>query len=200
MIHAMARTLLALTLALILAACSSRPLNIHTLMPPPGVADSEPAEVAIDVESVVVPPQVDRTELVVRQGRSALVILDSDWWGASLAEEIRSTLNARFAGAGNKASGSDGDRDAENQAIAARLTISRFDSVPGQHAWIEASYQLIRHHVQPRASLTCQTRLRTDAGEGIENLVNAHQENLQALANQMHQAASSLSQGNGQCP
>lgn len=167
---------------LAISGCGSSPqLNYHTLVPLPQSSTDGDAGNGILIDNVIVPPQVDRSELVVRQDASGLVVLDSDWWGAPLADEIRSALATRFARAGNSTA-----------SISASVTVTRFDSVPGHYAWLEASYQLINHKTSASARLSCTTRLRNETAGGVDALVIAHQENIQQLADQIIAAASSL--------
>ena len=43
--------------------------------------DGRPAGADIQIEGISVPPQVDRPQIVIRQGDSGLVILETEWWG-----------------------------------------------------------------------------------------------------------------------
>ncbi|RCL25141.1 hypothetical protein C6A77_14600 [Pseudomonas sp. AFG_SD02_1510_Pfu_092] len=147
----------------VLAGCST-PNNYHTLVPSEPVRDSGQR---IQVARVAVPPQVDRPQLVVRQGQSGLAILETEWWGANLVDEFRSALQDQLGGpvAGGKAS--------------LRVDVQRFDSVPGRYAALEAVWRLTR---AGDAELTCRTSLQTPADNSITGLVNAHQANLRKLA------------------
>ena len=78
-----------------LGGCSSTPNNYHTLVPNEPMRDSGQH---IRVTRVVVPPQVDRPQLVVRQGQSGLAILETEWWGANLVDEFRSALQDQLGG------------------------------------------------------------------------------------------------------
>ncbi|MGP4843442.1 PqiC family protein [Marinobacter sp. 1Y8] len=167
---------------LAISGCSSSPqLHYHTLVPLPQSSTDVEAGNGILIDNVIVPPQVDRSELVVRQDVSGLVVLESEWWGAPLADEIRSALATRFARTGNNAA-----------SISVSVNVTRFDSVPGQYAWLEASYQLIDHETEASPRLSCTTRLRKATSEGIDALVNTHQDNIQQLADQIIAAAHSL--------
>jgi uncharacterized lipoprotein YmbA len=68
------------TLAL-LAACRSDPIQFHTLTP--AQLSSSGSTTDIRIESLIVPPQVDRPQIVVRQGNTGMAILETQWWGAS---------------------------------------------------------------------------------------------------------------------
>lgn len=175
-------------LMLILAACASDPVNFHTLVPPHAEQAARPAPgMAIRVELVTVPPQVDRTQIVIRQGRSGLRVLETEWWGATLADEIQSALtnqlNAPTAGA------------APARTASLMVEVQRFDSVLGEHALLDAKWRL-----KPEGTDTetrCHTVLTTPAGDTLDAVVNAHQTNLTTLASLIAEA----SRGSGRrCP
>ncbi|MNS04322.1 hypothetical protein D3C72_356790 [compost metagenome] len=152
------------SLLAVLWGCSSTPNNYHTLVPSEPVRDGGQR---IQVARVAVPPQVDRPQLVVRQGQSGLAILETEWWGANLVDEFRSALQDQLGGpvGGGKA--------------LLRVDVQRFDSVPGRYASLEAVWRLTRPGA---AELTCRTSLQTPADNSIASLVNAHQANLRKLA------------------
>ncbi len=177
---------------LALAACTSPQVRFHTLMQPPAQQIQGYGQADISVTSVSVPAQVDRSELVIRKADSELLVLSSDWWSASLGEEIRSALVAGFG---------PGATDAPQVGL--RLQITRFDSVAGEQAWLEARYRVTAMDDEGKRPLTCSARLRTAAaaadGETVDTLVLAQQENLRLLSEHIMQAASGLVAGHG-CP
>lgn len=179
------RNICLLGLVAFLGGCASPDVRFHTLMPPPG-QDLRQGDGpgAVEVEPVLVPAPMDRSELVVRQGDTGLVVLSSDWWGATLAEEIRSALVARLAAAG--AGG--------GQPLRLSVRVTRFDTVAGEGAWLSARYRLESGGAAP---LRCSAELHTLADGGVETLVAAQQANVAALADQILTPARS---GQGRCP
>ncbi|CAM5542701.1 PqiC family protein [Rhodanobacter lindaniclasticus] len=89
---------LAVTAAILLAACASAPLHYYTLLPgvPASVADPVTA-IPFEVLPVNVPAQVDRPQLVVRQGGQSVALLEGERWIAPLADEVRGALAADLA-------------------------------------------------------------------------------------------------------
>ncbi|MFJ3077357.1 membrane integrity-associated transporter subunit PqiC [Pseudomonas sp. NPDC087029] len=163
----------------LLWGCSSTPNNYHTLVPAQPVnSGGQP----VLVGRVVLPPQVDRPQLVVRQGASGLAILETEWWGANLVDEFRSALQDLLGGpaAGAKA--------------LLRVDVQRFDSVPGQYAALDTLWRLKR---PGEAELTCRTAVQTPADNSINSLVNAQQANLRKLAEAVRAAAVP---GRSSCP
>lgn len=158
-----------LGLALLLAACRGDPVHYHTLVPAqPASADVRTVDVRIEFLSV--PPQVDRAQLVVRQGDSGLVVLESEWWGSTLVDEVRSALSGLLNS--NAA-----------QVTGLRLEVQRFDSVPGQYALLEARWRLRAiSHDNAGPPLRCHSVIRSTAGASLPELVAAQQRNLAQLA------------------
>ncbi|MCI0998050.1 PqiC family protein [Pseudomonas corrugata] len=160
--------------ALLLGACRSDPIHYHTLSPvqPTG---KPPSGVDIRIEQVSVPPQVDRPQMVIRQGNSGLAILETEWWGASLADELRSSLEEQLSNPGAP------------KALL-RVDVQRFDSVPGQYARMDVQWRL-RNLSDEAHAFTCRNHLQTPAGSTLDELVLAHQNNVRQLVDLIAQAA-----------
>ena len=159
-----------LTTLLLLAACRSEPIAFHTLTPAHWSSSSRADAGGVRIESISVPPQVDRAQIVVRQGDSGLAILETQWWAASLADELRSALVDQLANSNPR------------QPVSLRLEVQRFDSVPGQYALLDVRWRLRPTSGGDAQPLTCRTTLQTPAGPSIDDLVVAHQNNLKRFA------------------
>ncbi|MGB3461073.1 MAG: ABC-type transport auxiliary lipoprotein family protein, partial [Rhodanobacter lindaniclasticus] len=84
-----APALLAVTAAALLAACASAPLHYYTLLPGSAAPVAESATaIPFEVLTVNVPAQVDRPQLVVRQGGQSVALLEGERWIAPLADEV----------------------------------------------------------------------------------------------------------------
>jgi uncharacterized lipoprotein YmbA len=169
-----------LMIGVLLVACRSDPVHYHTLTP---LLSAAPRNVQpgteLQIERVTVPPQVDRSQVVLRQGTHELVILETDWWGASLADELESALINQFSATGNPGSSGNGGK------ATLRLDVQRFDLVPGQYALLDVKWRIRSGPtgVKTGNELTCQNRFQTPAASpAIEGLVMAQQENLRQLA------------------
>ncbi|MDD2058151.1 PqiC family protein [Pseudomonas sp. GD03860] len=172
MAHATKFALLGLTL--MLAACRSDPIHYHTLIPQQPVPVNS---VDVQLELISVPPQVDRPQLVIRQSNSSLAILETEWWGASLADELQNALINQFSG------------NSAQPSLALRVDVQRFDSVPGQYALFDARWRLRAAGGSDAGALNCRSVLQTPAGGTIEELVVAHQQNIKRFTEQVSQAA-----------
>lgn len=159
--------------------CSSAPIHYHTLVP---AQPGGPASGQVKVERVSMPPQVDRSQLVIRQGGSGLAILETEWWGANLVDEFRNALEDQLGAPGSG-------------AALLRVDVQRFDSVPGQYALLDARWRLQRRGSDK--PLVCRSSLQTPAGPSVEALVVAQLTNLRKFAEQVAQANAG---GGTRCP
>lgn len=173
------------TALLLLGACSSEPIAFHTLTPAHWNNAPRAQAAGIRIESITVPPQVDRAQIVIREGDSGLAILETQWWAASLADELKSALVDQLASS-----------DAR-QAVSLRVEVQRFDSVPGQYALLDARWRLRPVGAGDRPGLTCRSTLQSPAGPSIDDVVVAHQNNLKRFAALINSAAGSYLT---QCP
>ncbi|MFJ7311859.1 membrane integrity-associated transporter subunit PqiC [Pseudomonas sp. NPDC098747] len=162
---------------MLLGACRSDPISFHTLTPVQPGAGRSGSEIAI--EGITVPPQVDRPQIVIRQGNSGLAILETEWWGASLADELRSALIDQLSSASGQ------------QKLSVRVDVQRFDSIPGQYGLIDVKWRLRPLGAADSSLLTCRSVLQTPSGPSIDELVSAQQNNVKRLAAQITQAAGS---------
>jgi uncharacterized lipoprotein YmbA len=89
--------------SLMVGCGSSPPQRYYTLQPvavsagitAPGIVPAN--QIAVRVQPVVIPPELDRVELVSRGGPYRVHIADSDRWAAPLDDQIRRTLNDDLA-------------------------------------------------------------------------------------------------------
>lgn len=173
-----------LAAVLLLAACRSDPIHFHTLTPTQ-LSASRSGTSDIQIEALSVPPQVDRPQIVIRQGNSGLAILETEWWAATLADELRSTLEDQMVN--NNAS----------RKVSVKLDVQRFDSIPGQYGLIDVKWRLRIGGEGDSTLQTCRSTLQTPSGASIDDLVAAQQINVKRLAALISQAASGTQRG---CP
>ena len=157
----------------VLAACRSDPIQFHTLTP--AQLSSPGSTTDIRIESLIVPPQVDRPQIVVREGNTGMAILETQWWGASLVDELRSALLDQMVNSNPQ------------RKLSVRLEVQRFDSIPGQYGLLDVKWRLRNGE---EIQMTCRSTLQTPSGPSIDELVAAQQNNVKRLAALISQAAS----------
>jgi uncharacterized lipoprotein YmbA len=173
------------TALLLLAACRGDPIQFHTLTPAQPSGNSRTSAAEIQIEGISVPPQVDRPQIVIRQGNSGMAILETEWWGASLVDELRSALVDQMV------------NNNPRRNVSVRLDVQRFDSIPGQYALIDVKWRLRNLSEGDAPLLTCRSTLQTPSGPSIDELVAAQQNNVKRLATLISQAAGGTQKG---CP
>jgi uncharacterized protein len=91
--------LVAAGLLALLAACASAPTRFHTLDPvaPTAAPVQRPLATPVRVDSVVVPPELDRPQIVRRIGPGKLDLADDDRWAGPLDELARGVLASDLA-------------------------------------------------------------------------------------------------------
>ncbi|MCU1760845.1 PqiC family protein [Pseudomonas sp. 14P_8.1_Bac3] len=172
------------TALMLLVACRSEPIQFHTLTPAQ-LSGTRGGGGEIQIEGLSVPPQVDRPQIVIRQGNSGLAILETQWWAASLADELRSALVDQLANA------------TPQRKVSVRIDVQRFDSIPGQYALMDVKWRLRSAGEGDNALISCRSTLQTPSGPSIDDLVIAQQNNVKRLAALISRAASGTQKG---CP
>lgn len=191
----------AVTLALFtVLACRSAGTSYYTLVAPP--ADTRPPaanELQLDVLPIDVPPEVDRAEIVVREGRGRLTPVDTRLWISPLPRELRRALS-------NELTAELGVRDiagtspAEGLAIyRVKVSVQRFESELGRRALVEA-ISTIREAAGTKPALVCSHHVSEVARRGYDGIAEAHQRALATIAKQIATAVRSVAAGAGACP
>ncbi len=182
------------SLVLVLAACSSAPIRFYTLVPPPTAQRAASAPYAIAVLPVTIPAQVDRPELVVREGDSRVALLEGQRWIAPLGDEIRSALSADLT----RALGAEDVYGVGNPkgvpVYRVKVDIRRFESVPAQYTMLVATWTVSGAGGNGRVA-PCTVRLKEPVGQGYAALAEGHQRGLRALAARIAQAIGAAAQG-----
>lgn len=195
----MTSVVLALALASLAVACRSANSEYYTLVSPP----REPAPAVseafqLDVLPVDVPPAVDRPEIVVREGRGKLTPVDTRSWISPLARELRHALSDDLSHALGVRDVAGATPVAGIPTYRVKLVVQRFDSSLGARASIEA-ISTIRNAGGQAAPLVCSHRASEGAGPGYEQLAEAHQRAVAAIAAQIAAAIRSLEAGTAAC-
>ncbi|HET6587459.1 MAG TPA: PqiC family protein [Oleiagrimonas sp.] len=179
-----------------LAGCSSAPIHFYTLVPPDHAAPVSAATAAyrIAVLPVTIPAQVDQPQMVVREGASSVALLEGERWIAPLGDEIHMALSDALvrdlgaqdiyglAGGGNK------------PVYRIKVNVDRFESVPGSHTLLAASWSVRRHDGKGQA-MQCTSRIRETVGPGYAALAGGHQRALQTLAGYIATAVRGMAEG-----
>lgn len=188
--------------ALLLSACvSTAPTRYHSLLgtPPAGTAPVPQAKFLIDLQPVGIPAQVDRPQLVVRDGGGVLP-LEQERWIAPLADEARAALSADLSRELATTDVAGQPRPAGANVLNIKIDLRRFDSVPGDYAAIDAVWSL-RMDDDKSSALVCASSARETVAQGYAELLQAHRRALAAIASRIASAARDYAaSGKGACP
>lgn len=191
--------LMVLAAALGLGACTSTQTHYYTLIAPMGAtstAASKPMPFQFEMLPVIMPVQVDQPPLVVRQGNGSLAILDTERWGSPLGDEFHDALTPQLERRFGSRDMGGLPKNSDQPTLSIRTDVRRFESMPGNYALIDVVWTLGLRDAgatagSKRQSLTCSSVIREQAGEGMENLIIAHQKAVAQLADKIAATASS---------
>lgn len=195
------RTLVGLALAIGLGACVSVPVtHYHTLSPAnPVTTNGKPVALKFDLQTVSVPAAVDRQEIVLREGSGGLLLLENERWSAPLADEIRTALASSLTRRLGAQDVSGLPLAAGTEILKIRVAIRRFDAIAGSTVTLSTDWSL-DERVNGRSILTCSSLVKTDAGNSVPSIVQAHQQNIEILARRIEQGLRTRADGLPACP
>jgi uncharacterized lipoprotein YmbA len=189
--------------ALTLAACASTtPTQFYTLIPaaaPSPAANAAASTFRIAVLPVDIPEQVDRAQLVVREGTGGIVPVETRQWIAPLASEIRGALSADLT---NRLGVQDvyGIAATPGQATyTVKLRVQRFDSALGAYARIDTLWTI---RTDKDGAATCNSSASINVAPGYEELALGHQRALAQIADDIATSIRNARQSNSApaCP
>ncbi|HWU69077.1 MAG TPA: PqiC family protein [Stenotrophobium sp.] len=168
--------------AAMLSACAAAPTRFYTLVPPAPATQTQATTAAtlqIEVLPVEIPLQVDRPQMVVREGGGRIVPVETRQWIAPLATEIRSALSADLT----HELGAD---DVYGIAAAPKLPtyrialkVQRFDSALGAYARVDALWSI---RDSDNGRVTCASTVSEPVPPGYAELAAGHQRAIAAIA------------------
>ncbi|MBI6817425.1 PqiC family protein [Pseudomonas syringae] len=185
--------LMVLAAAVGLGACTSTQTHYYTLIAPmsaTSTAASKPMPFQFEMLPVIMPVQVDQPPLVVRQGNGSLAILDTERWGSPLGDEFHDALTPQLERRFGSRDMAGLPKNSDQPTLSIRTDVRRFESMPGNYALIDVVWTLGLREAgatagSKRQSLTCSSVIREQAGEGMENLIIAHQKAVARLADKI---------------
>jgi uncharacterized lipoprotein YmbA len=136
----------------------------------------------IDVRVLHIPPQLDRTELMVRTGPTDVTLLDNEQWASPVKDEIKQALWLEL----QRQLG----RMTELRPALTRLTldidVQRLEAELGQYALLEASWSATLSTTGPPSAgapaATCTFRANEKIHAGYAGMVEGYQREIAALA------------------
>jgi uncharacterized lipoprotein YmbA len=163
--------------------CTSAPVRYYTLTPTPDkTLPALETALPIDVRVLHIPPQLDRTELMVRTGPTDVTLLDNEQWASPVKDEIKQALWLEL----QRQLG----RMTELRPALTRLTldidVQRLEAELGQYALLEASWSATLSTTGPPSAgapaATCTFQANEKIHAGYAGMVEGYQREIAALA------------------
>ena len=175
--------------ALVLAACGTLPpTHFHSLMPTEIAARSgtpAAAGVAVVLEPVRVPANVDQPQWLVQLGDDSLAVLEQERWASLLRDEFRQALLEELI-IGQGAVEARTQPGAGAASVRVAIDVRRFDSLPGREARIQGTWTITG--ADARSASRCEWLIREPAAGSFPALAAAHRRAVARLGAAIGQA------------
>jgi uncharacterized protein len=163
--------------------CTSAPVRYYTLAPPADktLPVSETA-LAIDVRVVHTPPQLNRSELMVRTGPTELTLLDNERWASPVNDEIKDALRLELQRRLGRLTALRPDLT----KLTLDIDVQHLEAELGRYALLEASWSATLSAAGPRSTgaraATCTFQADENIHTGYAEIVEGYQREIAALA------------------
>jgi uncharacterized lipoprotein YmbA len=174
--------------------CASAPIHYYTLVAPSAdTAAATPLWLAVEVRVVHVPPQLNHSGLMVRNGPAELTLLENERWASPVKDEITNALRLELQ-----------QRLAVAQAVAGygklvvQLDVRRLEAELANRTWLEASFIVTMTAHAPSADtrqVTCSFRAEQTIQGGYAQIVAGYQRDIAALADAIAAAVAGAANG-----
>jgi uncharacterized lipoprotein YmbA len=176
--------------------CASAPVHYHTLaLPPDEASPASETTLAIDVQVVHVPPQLDRSELMVRTGSTGMTLLENERWASPVRDEIQDAVRFELQRRLGRMTG----LHPALTGLTLDIDVQRLEAELGRYALIEASWSATSSATGLRAAGRAATACTFHADEPIQagyaELVAGYQREIAALADAIVAALTSPASG-----
>jgi uncharacterized lipoprotein YmbA len=170
-------------LASVVVGCSSAPVRYYTLTPPPDkpLPVSE-TTLAIDVRVVHSPPQLNRSELMVRTGPTEVTLLENERWASPVNDEIKDAVRLELQ---RRLDGMSGWSPVFTK-LTLDIDVQHFEAELGRYALLEASWSATLSATGQRSTgaraTICTFRDDEKIHAGYTGIVEGYQREIAALA------------------
>jgi uncharacterized lipoprotein YmbA len=163
--------------------CTSAPVRYYTLTPPPGktLAASQ-TTLEIDVRVVHTPPQLNRSELMVRAGPTEVKLLENERWASPLNDEIKDALRVEL----QRRLGSMAGLRPTFTKLTLDIDVQHLEADLGRYALLEVSWTATFSGTGQRSNgvraATYTFRVDEKIHTGYAGIVEGYQREIAALA------------------
>jgi uncharacterized protein len=163
--------------------CTSAPVRYYTLTPPPEkTSPASERSIAIDVRVVHTPPQLNRSELMVRTGPTEVTLLENERWASPVNDEVKDALRLALQ---RRLSRTTGLLPAVTK-LTLDIDVQQLEAELGRHVLLEASWSAMLSTtgsptmgVRPTA---CMFQADEKIHTGYAGIVEGYQREIAALA------------------
>jgi len=163
--------------------CTSAPVRYYTLTPPPDKAlPASETTLAIDVRVVHTPPQLNRSELMVRTGPTEVTLLENERWASPVNDEIKYAVRIELQ---RRLGRMTGLRPAFTK-LTLDIDVQHLEAEFGRYALLEASWSATSSITGQRSNearaITCTFQADEKIHTGYAGMVEGYQREIAALA------------------
>lgn len=162
------------------------------------VTAQKSAPLYVEVQTVTVPQQVNRNQLVMLRGEGRVELLEQDRWVAPLAAEVSQALSLGVTG---ELGAIDVFRTAApEQAAVYRISTSvqRFESAPGRYALVDAVWSVRR--IGQTKVLACRSVAEEPVSMDYGSVVAGHRRAMARLSADIAKGVRTVMAGGSSCP
>lgn len=161
--------------------CTSAAVHYYTLTPPPG-KDPPASETAvpIDVRIVHLPPQLNRSELMVRSGATEVTLLENERWASPVNDEIKDAVRLELQ---RRLRGTTGLRP-DLAKLTVDIDVRHLEAEFGRYAVFEASWTATSSGLPSNGArmMACTFRADEEIHSSYAGMVAGYQREIAALA------------------
>jgi uncharacterized protein len=176
--------------------CTSAPVRYYTLIPPPDKAlPASETTLAIDVRVVHTPPQLKRSELMVRTGPAEMTLLENERWASPVNDEIKDAVRVELQRRFSRMSGLRPDF----AKLTLDIDVRHLEADLGRYALLEASWSATLLSKGQRSNsaqaTTCTFQAEEKIRAGYAGIVEGYQREIAALADAVVAVVTSSASG-----
>ena len=178
--------------------CTSAPVRYYTLTPTPDkTLPASETTLAIDVRVVHTPPQLNRSELMVRTGPTEVTLLENERWASPVNDEIKDAVRLELQRRLGRMTGLRPDF----AKLTLDIDVQHFEAELGQYALLEASWSATLSTTGQRSNgargTTCTFHADEKIHTGYPGMVEGYQREIAALADAIVAVLTSPASGIG---
>jgi uncharacterized lipoprotein YmbA len=176
--------------------CTSAPVRYYTLIPAPDIAlPASKTSLAIDVRVIHTPPQLNRSELMVRTGPTEVTLLENERWASPVNDEIKDALRLELRHRFSRISG----LPVASAKLTLDIDVQRLEAELGRYALFEAFWSATLSATGQRSigarATTCTFQSDEKIHAGYAGIVEGYQREIAALADAIVAALTSPASG-----